>query len=114
MYRPAAGAPTRCSPGESVRPRDAARFAATYTFAVLVAGIPVVLGLDPMRVTNVAMVLNAAALPLAVMPFLVLMNDREYMGDHVNRWLGNAVVLLVTVLACAVAIVSLPLQLAGG
>jgi Mn2+/Fe2+ NRAMP family transporter len=100
--------------GESVRPRDAARFTATYTLAVLVAGLPIVLGLDPLSATNMAMVLNAAALPLAVLPFIVLMNDRDYMGEHVNRWLGNAVVVLVTVLACVVAIVSLPLQLAGG
>jgi Mn2+/Fe2+ NRAMP family transporter len=59
------------------------------------------------------MVLNAAALPLAVMPFLVLMNDRNYVGDHANGRMGNAVVLLVTLLACGLAIVSLPLELLG-
>ncbi len=100
--------------GENLGPREAARFTATYTIALVVAGIPVALGLDPLQVTNVAMVLNAAALPLAVMPFLVLMNDRDYVGDHANGRLGNAVVLVVTALACVLAIVSLPLQLMGG
>jgi Mn2+/Fe2+ NRAMP family transporter len=100
--------------GENVRPRDAARFATTYTVALVLAGTPVALGLDPLRVTNVAMVLNAAALPLAVIPFLVLMNDRDYVGEHANGWLGNAVVLVVTVLACGLAVVSLPLDLVGG
>jgi Mn2+/Fe2+ NRAMP family transporter len=100
--------------GESVRPRDAARFSATYTVALAVAAVPVALGLDPLRVTNVAMVLNAAALPLAVLPFLVLMNDRDYVGDHANGWFGNVVVLGVTVVACVLALVSLPLELAGG
>ena len=100
--------------GENLEPREAARFTATYTLTLIVAAIPVALGVDPLRVTNVAMVLNAAALPLAVMPFLVLMNDRDYVGDHANGRLGNAVVLVVTVLACVLAIVSLPLELLGG
>ena len=100
--------------GENLRPHDAARFTATYTLALVVAAIPVALGVDPLRVTNMAMVLNAAALPLAVMPFLVLMNDRDYVGDHGNGPLANAVVLVVTVLACVLALVSLPLELVGG
>jgi Mn2+/Fe2+ NRAMP family transporter len=100
--------------GENLRPRDAARFTATYMAALILAAIPVALGLDPLHVTNVAMVLNAALLPLAVMPFLVLMNDRSYVGAHANGRLGNAFVLLVTALACVLAIVSFPLHLVGG
>jgi Mn2+/Fe2+ NRAMP family transporter len=100
--------------GENLRARDAARFTATYMGVLVVAGLAVGLGLDPLRVTNVAMVLNAAMLPLAVTPFLVLMNDRAYVGDHVNGPLGNALVLLVTALACVLALVSFPLELVGG
>jgi Mn2+/Fe2+ NRAMP family transporter len=100
--------------GENLRPRDAARFSMTCTGTLLLAGIPVAFGLDPLRVTNLAMVLNAAMLPLAVMPFIVLMNDRAYVGDHVNGRLGNVFVLLVTALACVLALVSLPLELATG
>ena len=100
--------------GENLGHQEAARFTATYTLALVLAAIPVTLGLDPLRVTNVAMVLNAAALPLAVMPFLVLMNDRDYVGAHANGRLANVVVLIVTVLACLLAVVSLPLELVGG
>jgi len=60
------------------------------------------------------MALNAASLPLAVVPFLVLMNDREYVGEHVNGRLANVLVLVVVALACVLAVVSLPLELAGG
>ena len=100
--------------GENLGHQEAARFTATYTLTLVLAAIPVALGLDPLRVTNVAMVLNAAALPLAVMPFLVLMNDRDYVGAHANGRLANVVVLVVTVLACVLAVVSLPLELVGG
>ena len=84
------------------------------TFGLVLATALVVVGLDPLRVTNVAMALNAASLPLAVVPFLVLMNDREYVGEHVNGRLANVLVLVVVALACVLAVVSLPLELAGG
>jgi Mn2+/Fe2+ NRAMP family transporter len=100
--------------GENARPRDAARFSASYTVALLLATTLVVIGLDPLAVTNLAMVLNAASLPLAVVPFLVLMNDREYVGDRTNGRVGNALVLGVVTLACVLAVVSLPLELFGG
>ena len=100
--------------GENARPRDAARFSASYTIALILATALVVIGLDPLAVTNLAMVLNAALLPLAVVPFLVLMNDREYVGDQTNGRVGNAVVLGVVTLACVLAVVSLPLELLGG
>jgi len=100
--------------GENVRPREAARFSVSYTVALVLAAAPAAIGLDPLRLTNVAMALNAACLPLAVVPFLVLMNDREYVGDRSNSRLGNAFVLGVVVLACVLAIVSVPLDLLGG
>jgi len=100
--------------GENERPRDAARFSVSYTLALVLATALVVVGLDPLRVTNVAMALNAASLPLAVVPFLVLMNDREYVGEHVNGRVANVLVLVVVALACVLAAVSLPLELAGG
>ena len=100
--------------GENARPRDAARFSVSYTLALVLATALVVVGLDPLRVTHVAMALNAASLPLAVVPFLVLMNDREYVGEHVNGRLANVLVLVVVALACVLAVVSLPLELAGG
>ena len=100
--------------GENVKPRDAARFAATYTLALVVAMLPVVAGVDPLRLTNVSMVLSAASLPVATLPFLVLMNDPTYVKGHANGRFGNAVVLVVIVLACVLAVVSLPLELVGG
>ena len=100
--------------GENARPRDAARFSVSYTLALVAATALVVVGLDPLGVTNLAMALNAASLPLAVVPFLILMNDPEYVGDRPNGFLANALVLGVAVLACVLALVSLPLDLVGG
>ena len=100
--------------GENARPREAARFSVCYTLVLVAAAAIVLTGLNPLRVTNVAMALNAASLPLALVPFIVLMNDRAYVGEQTNGRVGNALVLVVIVLACVLAIVSLPLELMGG
>jgi Mn2+/Fe2+ NRAMP family transporter len=100
--------------GENVKPRDAARFSAVYTLALMAAVVLVAVGVDPLRLTNVSMALTAMTLPVAALPFLVLMNDRDYLGRHVNGRLANVVVVLVVILAAVLAVVALPLQLLGG
>ncbi len=75
---------------------------------------PIALGVDPLKVTILAMAVTALVLPLIVVPFLALMNDRDYVGNHGNGKLSNAIVLAVIVLAAVLALVSIPLQIAGG
>jgi Mn2+/Fe2+ NRAMP family transporter len=60
------------------------------------------------------MALTAASLPVTVLPLLVLMNDRTYLREHTNRLAGNAVVLGICCLAAVLALVSIPLEVAGG
>lgn len=99
---------------ENQPPATDARFSLTYTGALALAALPMAAGLDPLKVTVFGMALTAAALPLAIVPFLLLMNDPVYVRDYGNGWLGNAIVLVITLLACLLALVAIPLQLLGG
>lgn len=99
---------------ENQKPRDEARFSLTYTFAILLAMLPVLIGIDPLQVTIFSMVLTAATLPVSIVPFLILMNDPHYMQKHGNGWLSNTVVLATIALAFVLALVSIPLQIFGG
>jgi manganese transport protein len=52
-------------------------------------------------------VFSAVALPLTYFPILVVANDPDYMGDHVNGRVANAlgsVYLLVVVVAATAAL----------
>jgi Mn2+/Fe2+ NRAMP family transporter len=100
--------------GEDLKPRDDPGFAAVYTLSLILSTIPIALGLDPLSITNIAMVLTAASLPLTVVPLLFLMNDERYMKNRPNGWISNAAVLFVIGLGFLLAIVSLPLELFGG
>lgn len=99
--------------GESLQPRQAARFCAVYTGAIALATLPVLSGLNPLKLTNFSMALSALILPISIVPFLVLMNDERYMGEHRNGRLSNAVVLFTIVLAALIAVAAIPLEIAG-
>jgi len=99
--------------GENLRPRKAARFSMAYTVFIALAALIVLTGLNPMKLTLFSMAITAVILPLTAMPFLILMNDRAYMGSHVNSRFSNIVVALIVLLAAVLAIVSIPLEIIG-
>lgn len=100
--------------GEDLEPARDARFSLTYTVILLPSAVLVLLGVDPLKLTNLSMALTAASLPVAIIPFLVLMNDEKYLKEHTNHWLGNIAILVISVLAGIVAVVSIPLEIIGG
>jgi Mn2+/Fe2+ NRAMP family transporter len=100
--------------GKNMRPRDGARFSLAYLVIIFFGALLIFFGIDPMKLTVLSMALTAATLPLAITPFLLLMNDEHYLQDHTNRWFSNTVVFLITLLAALLAVVTIPLQIFGG
>jgi len=100
--------------GEDLEPSDDARFSMTYTLLIAAATLFVLFGIDPLALTQISMALTSASLPIGVLPFLVLMNDKHYLGEHTNGHFSNGVVLLISVMAMVLAVVSIPLELIGG
>jgi Mn2+/Fe2+ NRAMP family transporter len=97
------------------KPRhDVARFVAAFTLVLAVAVIIALPGFDPLRVTMISLALTVVIMPLVVLPFLVLMNDPEYLKDHTSGPAGNASLAVITVLAALFAIVVIPLEVMGG
>jgi Mn2+/Fe2+ NRAMP family transporter len=78
------------------------------------AMVPILLGIDPIKVTTISMALTAATLPLAIIPFLILMNDPDYVQEKTNGIISNSVVVIIMMISFVLAIVSIPLQLLGG
>jgi Mn2+/Fe2+ NRAMP family transporter len=95
-------------------PSKNARFCFTYTIIILVATVPLLLGVDPIKVTMMSMALTAATLPLAIFPFLFLMNDPIYLGEYRNGWVSNSIVAVIIVISFVLALISIPLEITGG
>ena len=64
--------------------------------------------------TMISMALTAATLPVAIVPFLFLMNDPIYMGKHRNGWVSNSVVSIIILISFILALISIPLAIIGG
>ena len=99
---------------EDLEPSNDARFAFTYTVIILLACVPLLLRIDPLKITVMSMALTSATLPLAIVPFLLLMNDPKYLQKHRNGWVSNSVVVIVIVISFVLAIISIPLEVIGG
>jgi Mn2+/Fe2+ NRAMP family transporter len=96
------------------RPKHNARFALAYTVVLPIGALIALVAPNPLDVTVVAMALTSASLPFAVLPFLVLMNDKRWLGDACNGKTANVVVAGVMVMTLVLAVVSIPLQIAAG
>jgi len=100
--------------GENVRPRNASRFTLVYTVMIAAVSMLMVSGINPLKLTLLSMALTALILPLVTFPFLILMNDPDYVGDQGNGWISNTAVIAISVLGSLLALVAIPLQLMGG
>jgi Mn2+/Fe2+ NRAMP family transporter len=100
--------------GKEQKPREEARFSVSYSLILLVGAIPIVAGLDPMKVTVFTMAIACLALPFVTFPILILMNDRRYLGAQVNRRWSNYAVTCIVAISFLLAVVAVPLQILGG
>jgi len=99
---------------ENLNPARDARFSLTYTIIVMLAAVPLLFGVDPIQMTVMSMALTSATLPLAIIPFLFLMNDPIYLGKHRNGWVSNTVVAIIVLISFVLAVISIPLEIIGG
>ena len=76
--------------------------------AVLVTGV------DPVLVTEYSVVFSAVALPLTYLPILIVANDPQYMGEHVNGTRLNALGLVYLVVILVASLAAIPLMIITG
>lgn len=91
--------------------RDNRRWDVTW-LALLIAGYAVIAtGIDPVELTEYAVVLSVVALPLTFLPVLLVGGDRDVMGEHANgvvsRVLGWGYFGLICVITVAAPILLL-------
>ena len=100
--------------GANTPRREAARFTVAFTVVLVSAAVIGLLGVDPLRLTMISVALTVVMMPAVVLPFLALMNDPKYVKDHTSGAIGNALLAALTVLACLLAMVVIPLEMLGG
>jgi Mn2+/Fe2+ NRAMP family transporter len=98
--------------GKYRRPSGAPRFTLAWLAFLLLAMVVVLLGIDPVDLTEYSVVFSVVALPLTYLPVLLIARDRTYMGDHVNGPVGSVLGWLYFGVILVLAAVAIPLLLA--
>jgi Mn2+/Fe2+ NRAMP family transporter len=94
--------------------RDAARFTFAFTIVLVAAVVVSLIGFDPLRLTLISVALTVVIMPAVVLPFLVLMNDDNYVKAHTSGAIGNVCLAALTVAGAVMAVVVIPLEILGG
>lgn len=97
--------------GKHVRTHEAAAFHATLLAAALIAAGVLMTAVDPIMVTEISVVFSAVALPLTYFPILVVANDPDYLGDHVNGRVANTLGTIYLGIVVVVSAAAIPLMI---
>jgi Mn2+/Fe2+ NRAMP family transporter len=96
--------------GRYRHPRGAPRFALTWLVLLALALLIVMTGVDPVVLTEYAVIFSVVALPLTYIPILLVANDESYMGRYRNGRLANGLGLVYLVVIMVVALTAIPLM----
>jgi Mn2+/Fe2+ NRAMP family transporter len=100
--------------GKHRRPREAPRFALGWVALLLLGLLIVQTGIDPVMLTEYAVIFSVVALPLTYIPILIIANDADYMGSLVNGRATNVVGCVFLVVIAVVSITAVPLMIITG
>ena len=97
--------------GKYRKPRGAPRFTLAWLIFFALAFVVVESGVDPVVLTEYAVIFSVVALPLTYLPVLLIARDKIYMGDHVNGRFANVMGWLYFGIILVVALAAIPLML---
>jgi Mn2+/Fe2+ NRAMP family transporter len=100
--------------GKFRKPAEAARFHLAMIICLLVGIAVLATGVDPVLVTEYSVVFSAVALPLTYLPILIVANDPQYMGKHVNGRGVNVVAMVYLVVILVASLAAIPLMIVTG
>ena len=100
--------------GKFRRPAQAARFHLSMIITLLIGIAVLSTGVDPVLITEYSVVFSAIALPLTYLPILIVANDPQYMGEHVNGRPVNVLAMIYLVIILAASLAAIPLMIVTG
>ena len=92
-------------------PEGAPRFTASWLLFLFLAILIVLSGINPVEITEYAVVFAVVALPLTYLPILLIAGDPSFMGDHANGRISALLGWLYFVVIIVLAISAVPLLL---
>jgi Mn2+/Fe2+ NRAMP family transporter len=90
--------------GKTKGRHGAPQWSLSWAICLLLASMITMTGIDPVELTEYAVVLSVVALPLTYLPILLVARSREVMGDHTNGAFANTLGWIYFALICLLAV----------
>src|SRR5215204_2059752 len=90
---------------------EAPRFTLAWMVMLVLGFLIIVTGVDPIQVTEYAVIFSVVALPATYIPILLVANDRAYMGAYANGRVANVFGIFYLVVILVVAVAAIPLMI---
>ena len=100
--------------GKRLRPASAPQFHLVMLVCLLIALGVLATGADPIKVTEFSVVFSAVGLPLTYAPVLIVANDPDYVGEHVNGRVVNGFGVVYLGVLTVAAVAAVPLMIVTG
>jgi manganese transport protein len=95
--------------GKARSPWHVPRFTLLWLLIFGLALVILATGIDPVQVTEYAVIFSVVVLPLTYLPILLVARDKKVMGEHANDTVDNVLGIVFLVLITVVAIAAVPL-----
>jgi manganese transport protein len=96
--------------GKQKPPLKVPRFTLSWIFIFLMAIVILVTGLDPLKLTEYAVIFSVIVLPLTYLPILLVANDKKYMGKYANNSAVKIIGAIAFIIICIIALAAVPLM----
>jgi len=102
--------------GRYEKPSKTPFFTLTWIIIIVIAVLILFSGINPVSITQYAVIFSIVALPFTYIPIYLVSNDKFYMGKYVNGRITNTlgIVYLIIIVICAVTALPLFFLSQGG
>jgi len=97
--------------GKNRKARDVPAFSLSWISVLVIGGLLVLSGLDPLKLVNISVVFGMVVMPLTYYPIMRVAMDSGVMKRHVNSRTDTAVGILFLILITMAALAAIPLMI---
>jgi manganese transport protein len=95
--------------GKQKKLTEVPRFTVAWILMLVLALIVLATGIDPVKLTNYAVIFSVIVMPFTYLPILLISNDESIMGKHKNKQIVNILAWFCFVLIIVVSLSAIPL-----
>jgi manganese transport protein len=87
------------------------RFTLSWLIIFIVATAIILTGIDPITLTEYAVIFSVIVMPLTYWPIFIMARDKAAMGEFANRRLANVLGWVYFVIICIASVAAVPLMI---